>query len=148
MHGVGEALRRVSAAFGDDITRRRRSKLRNFSRENARTCCKFCLNSGAVRMKNTAGACGVCCATRTVSAKLSGESALRLVTRLRDVGVRNRAIFREKTRERAAIFQWAVSHSARMVRIVTVRTHTRFLLDRLTFLYGVRTLFLKSNRFF
>ena len=104
MHGVGEALRRVSAAFGDDITRRRRSKLRNFSRENARTCCKFCSNSGAVRMQNSAGACGVCCATRTVSAKLSGESALRLVTRLRDVGVRNRAIFCEKTRERAANF--------------------------------------------
>ena len=103
-HGVGEALRRVSAAFGDEIARRRRLKLRNCSRENARTCCKFCSNSGAVRMQNSAGACGVCCATRTVSAKLSGESALRLVTRLRDVGVRNRAIVREKMREHAANF--------------------------------------------
>ena len=103
-HGVGEAFGRVSAAFGDEIARCRRSKSRNFSRENARTCCKFCSNSGAVRMQNSAGACGVCCATRTVSAKLSGESALRLVTRLRDVGVRNRAIVREKMREHAANF--------------------------------------------
>ena len=102
MHCVGEALRRVSAAFGDDITRRRRSKLRNFSRENARTCCKFCSISAAVRMQNSAGACGVRSAARTVSTKLSGESALRLVTRFRDVGVRNRAIFREKTRDNAS----------------------------------------------
>ena len=42
MHGVGEAVGRVSAAFGDEIARCRRSKSRNFSRENARTCCKFC----------------------------------------------------------------------------------------------------------
>ena len=97
MHGVATVLGEVSAAFGGEIARVGVSKSRKFSRENARTCCKFCSISGAVRMQNSAGACGVRCATRTVSAKLSGESALRLVTRLRDVGVRNRAIFREKT---------------------------------------------------
>ena len=42
----------------------------------------------------------------------------------------------------------AVSHSARMVRIVTVRTRTRFLLDRLTFLYGARALFFEIEPIF
>ena len=75
-HGVGEAVGRVSAAFGDEIARFRRSKSRNCPRENARTCCEFCLNSEAVRMQNTVGACGHCgvrCITCTVSSKLSAS---------------------------------------------------------------------------
>ena len=44
--------------------------------------------------------------------------------------------------------RWAVSLSVQMVRVVTVRTHGRFLLDRLTFCTGARELFLESNRFF
>ena len=127
-YGVGEALGRVSAAFGDEIARCRRSKSRNCSRENARTCCEFCLNSEAVRMQNTVGACGVCCATRTVSAKLSGESALRLVMTLRDVGVRNCVFFREKTREHAANFvriRGQCACKTRPARAACVAQHTR-----------------------
>ena len=41
-HGVCAALGRVSAALGDEIVRHQRSKARKISRENARTCGKFC----------------------------------------------------------------------------------------------------------
>ena len=84
-----------------DCSVRNRANFREKTRERAANFVDF----GAMRMQNSAGACGVCCATRTVSPKLSGESALRLVTRLRDVGVRNRAILREK-RENIFMGTW------------------------------------------
>ena len=59
---------------------------------------------GAPPMQNSAGVHRVRCATRTASVQRAAESALHLAPRLRDFDVRKRATFREKMRERVAIF--------------------------------------------
>ena len=60
-HDVSEARGRVSAAFGTEIARLRRSKARKISRENARTRGKFWLIL-AHRQCKTRPACTACAA--------------------------------------------------------------------------------------
>ena len=72
----------------------------NFARKRANVWEIF----GLPPMKTSAGVHRMRCATRLMSAKVVAESALHLLPRLRDFGVRKRAKFREKTRERVANF--------------------------------------------
>ena len=59
---------------------------------------------GAPPMQNSAGVHRVRCATRLLSANFVFESALHLLPRLRDFGVRKRAKIRDQTRDGVANF--------------------------------------------
>ena len=61
MHEVGADLSRITVLSGMEIARLRRSKSCKFSRENARTRCKFCSIS-VQRACKTRPACAACVA--------------------------------------------------------------------------------------
>ena len=75
----------------------------NFARKRANAL-QILFDFGAPPTQNSASMHRVRCATRPTSVQLAAESALHLLPELRDVGVRKRAKFREKTRERVANF--------------------------------------------
>ena len=68
--------------------------VQNFARKRANLS-QIVSDFDAPRMQNSAGMHNVGLAARKTSAQLFAESSLRLAARLRDVGVRNCAKFRE-----------------------------------------------------
>ena len=77
--------------------------MQNFARKRANLS-QILFDFDAPRTQNSAGVQLMRCAALITSLENFAEPALRLLARLRDVGVRNCAKFREKARERVANF--------------------------------------------
>jgi len=94
-------LPRLSPRLRDLAVRRPGDKI---SGRKGWTVWQILCDFGAPPTQNSASMHRMRCATRPTSVQLAAESALHLLPELRDVGVRKRAKFREKTRERVANF--------------------------------------------